>query len=78
MKTPTPKEIKQARLKAGLTQTEAGALVHVALRTWQQWEHGDFKMSCGLWELFNIKTPDESNHVICYVCASSVPHVMKP
>jgi len=52
---PTPDEIKQARTQAGLTQTEAGRLVHAALRTWQQWEYGEAQMNLAIWELFNIK-----------------------
>lgn len=53
---PSPEEIFSLRESALLTQTEAGALVYSAIRTWQQWEHGDRKMHPGLWELFKIKT----------------------
>lgn len=53
---PAPAEIRAARQVAGLTQTQAGALVHSVCRTWQQWEAGDRKMHPGLWELFCIKT----------------------
>lgn len=56
---PDPAEIRAARLRAGLTQTEAAALIHVALRTWQQYESttdGDTRqMAPGLWELFEMK-----------------------
>jgi DNA-binding transcriptional regulator YiaG len=52
----TPEIIKARRVAAGLSQTAAGALVSVALRTWQQWEAGDRTMPMGLWELFTIKT----------------------
>ena len=52
---PAPKEITEARLKAGLTQTEAGELVHASLRTWQQWEAGDRRMHPAFWELFRFK-----------------------
>jgi len=61
MNNPTPKEIKQARLNAGLTQTKAANLVHCGLRTWQQWEAGDRKMHAAMWELFNIKTKFSGN-----------------
>lgn len=54
--TPTPKEIKQVRKAADLTQTAAAALIHSTLRTWQDWEAGIAKMHPGLWELFLIKT----------------------
>lgn len=53
---PTPDEIKAARKGAGITQTEAGALVHTTVRTWQQWEAGDRKMHLAFWELFQLKT----------------------
>lgn len=52
---PTPKMVSDARLKAGLTQTEAAALVHASLRAWQQWEAGDRVMHGAMWELFEIK-----------------------
>ncbi len=56
MISPTPSEIKAARNAAGLTQTQAGALLHTTVRTWQQWEAGDRAMHPAMWELFCIKT----------------------
>ena len=50
---PSPEQIKDAR--GALTQTEAAALVHVKLRTWQGWEGGESRMPLGLWELLLIK-----------------------
>jgi DNA-binding XRE family transcriptional regulator len=58
MPTPKPAEIRRAREAAGLTQTEAGALVHASLRTWQHWEaEGEEHrgMPGAVWELFNVK-----------------------
>ena len=55
VKSPTPSEICAARERAGLTQTEAGMLVHCGLRTWQQWEAGDRRMHPAMWELFWMK-----------------------
>lgn len=52
---PTHHEIRATRRKAGLTQTEAGALIHTPLHTWQQWESGEHKMHPGLWELWRLK-----------------------
>jgi DNA-binding XRE family transcriptional regulator len=43
------------RVAAGLTQEQAGALVGVARRTWQDWERGQRRMQPGLFELFNLK-----------------------
>lgn len=53
---PDRDEIFGYRFNARLTQTEAAEKVHVALRTWQQWEAGDRRMPLAAWELFCIKT----------------------
>lgn len=52
---PTARDIRARRTKHGLTQTQSAAMVHVGLRTWQQWEAGDHAMPLGLWELFLVK-----------------------
>lgn len=52
---PSPAEIKEARVAAGLTQTQAAALVGVQPRAWRYWEVGGRKMSGAVWELFQIK-----------------------
>lgn len=60
-RNPSPQAIRAARESSGLTQTQAGALVHSPLRAWQRWEAGDAPMHPGLWELFQRKTGlDES------------------
>ena len=53
---PAAKEIAAARAESGLTQEQAGAVVGVARRTWQDWEAGRRRMPAGLFELFLIKT----------------------
>lgn len=53
--TPTPQQIRDKRNNAHLTQTAAAALVHSALRTWQDWEAGKAAMHPALWELFTLK-----------------------
>jgi putative transcriptional regulator len=55
MDYPDKSEIKRAREKAGLSQTEAAKLIYKGLRTWQHWENGDRKMDPAFWELFIIK-----------------------
>jgi len=55
MDSPSPDSIRQMRVAAGLTQEQAGALVGVARRTWQDWERGQRRMQPGLFELFNLK-----------------------
>jgi DNA (cytosine-5)-methyltransferase 1 len=53
---PTAAEIKQRRLKAGLSRKEAAALLGVAYRTYQDWELSNAKMRSAFWELFKLRT----------------------
>ena len=53
--SPTPADIRTARLAAGLTQTQAAALVYVTLRCWQRWETGERVMHAAFFELFHHK-----------------------
>ena len=59
-RNPTPAEVRAAREAAGLTQTQAAALVRATARNWQQWEQTEGsnarRMHPGLWELFRLKT----------------------
>jgi len=60
MTPPALSEIKAARNAAGLTQTQAGALVGVSKRTWVAWESDENKpshrnMPYAKWELFLFK-----------------------
>jgi len=65
---PTPAEVKVTREKAGLTQEQAGTLVHASKRTWQNWEsEGNDSRTIPLsaWELFLIKaTPPEPLNLV--------------
>ena len=57
---PSTTEIKEARVAAGLTQAQAGALVGApSRRTWQDWEAGRRNMPASKWELFKIKIKGE-------------------
>ena len=56
MNNPTPEQIKQSRLNAGLTQAQAAAVIHKKLLTWQRYESGDRRMDCALYEFFMLKT----------------------
>jgi hypothetical protein len=60
--SPTPEQIREARLEAGLSQTEAAGLLFCHMMTWVKWEHYDVKdrtrnssMHPAFWELFQIK-----------------------
>ena len=52
---PNPREIKDARAKAGLTQAKAGELIGATRRAWQEWEGGRRNMPVAKWGLFQIK-----------------------
>jgi len=61
MEKPAPEVVIARRKAIGLTQTEAGALVHAGLRKWQKWEGkagtaAHDPMGRAEWELFLIKT----------------------
>lgn len=56
MNSPSSDEVKAARKNAALTQAEAGRVVYVSERGWQNWELGGSNMPPGLWELFLLKT----------------------
>jgi DNA-binding XRE family transcriptional regulator len=58
---PTPEQIKQARITAGLTQTQAADMLHKSLRVWQNYELGDRSMDISHWVLFQIKLKYQLN-----------------
>lgn len=49
-------EIRQARIKAGLTQKYAARIVYKSLRTWRRWECGESNMDLAIFKYFLIKT----------------------
>lgn len=53
---PTREEIRAARLRVGLTQTQAARLIYRSLKCWQQWEGGTRKMDPQLWETWQVKS----------------------
>lgn len=54
--SPSPEQIKAARAAAGLTQTQAAAMIYCTLRGWQDWEGGKRAMHPAFFELFLHKT----------------------
>ena len=50
--SPTPEAIKAARAAAGLTQTQAAAMIYCTLRGWQDWEGGKRAMHPAFFEFF--------------------------
>lgn len=58
---PTPDDIKAARRRVGITQTEAANLLHTTCRVWQQWEAGDRKMHAAFYDLFLRRITEFNN-----------------
>jgi DNA-binding transcriptional regulator YiaG len=57
VRRPTPTEIKDARIRAHLTQAQASSLVHRKSQSrWAEWEAGKHAIDLGVWELFLIKS----------------------
>ncbi|MBS4098920.1 MAG: hypothetical protein KGZ83_19020 [Sulfuricella sp.] len=52
----TPDVIRAARMRAGLNEVQAAALVETSLDCWLDWECGAARMPYGLYELFLAKT----------------------
>lgn len=52
---PNPAVIREFRAAAGLTQSQAAALVYSTKNAWYLWEKGDRAMPYAIWELFSIK-----------------------
>lgn len=54
---PDPRQIKSSpREAAGLSKTEAAALIYTSYRVWQRWEKGERAMHPAFFELFRLKT----------------------
>ena len=53
---PSGDELCAIREALGLTQTQAGAVVHVSDRTWRKWELAEREMHPAFYELFLLKT----------------------
>ena len=53
--TPTPAQIRAARMLACQSQEQAAELVHVTGRAWRRWESGEREISGAAWELYLIK-----------------------
>lgn len=60
MRPPVPDNVKAKRARLGMTQREAGQVVHCSQVAWGRWESGARKMHPAFWELFNIKTKGKS------------------
>lgn len=54
--TVTAQVVLEARLAAGLTQTECAALMDCGERTWQQWENDEREMDQRDFEFFLLLT----------------------
>ena len=55
--TPTPAQIRAARVKARMTQTTAASIIYLGARErWTEYERGTSRMPQAKWELFLLKT----------------------
>lgn len=52
----TSEEVKTARVRAGLTQRAAAAVIGYKVRTWQDWENNRRGMRRALLDLFEQRT----------------------
>lgn len=52
----SPSTIREKRLQARLTQSQAASVVYVHVRTWIRWETGEIPMPRMAWELFTLRT----------------------
>lgn len=57
---PTPAQVLAARKAAGMTQTQAGAVIGAPLRTWQDWESGARNMPAAKWRLWQLLIADKT------------------
>lgn len=70
--SPTPEQIRELRLRAGLERREAAALVHAQKRTWEVWEAAAHSaahrnMPASTWELFAIKVQSKGTPLPDYL-----------
>jgi putative transcriptional regulator len=56
MQSPTPEEVRAARLANGHTQEQAAAVIYKTWRGWINWERGIREMDPALFELYQLKT----------------------
>lgn len=56
---PTPEQVKAARAAARLTQSQAAAMVHTGISSWQEYEGNRKRMHPAMFQLFLIKTGQE-------------------
>lgn len=59
-KSPTPKQVRKAREKAGLSRADAAALVYRSVRVWEKYETGERNMDPAVWELWQMKVNTSS------------------
>lgn len=63
LKPPSPRQIYEARTRAGLSQTTAVELVHLGrFSVWSRYENGHSPMDLARWELFLLKTAQHPTH----------------
>lgn len=61
---PTPEQVKEARKRSNLTQTQAAEVIYKNVLAWQRYEAGDRGMDAALFELFLLKTAQQELVII--------------
>ena len=64
MTPPTAAQISAARERAGLSQQQAAALVHVDIRSWRRWELAERAVNLAAWELFLLRSHQHPSDVL--------------
>lgn len=64
MTPPTAAQISAARERAGLSQQQAAALVHVDIRSWRRWELAERGVNLAAWELFLLRSHQHPSDVL--------------
>lgn len=77
---PTPKEVKEARLFANLTQSESAELCLITANTWARYEQGSTQMPAPIWKLFEyaIAHRDASQALKTNAKVNKDPKVLTP
>lgn len=75
---PTPREVKEARLFAKLTQSESAELCLITSNTWARYEQGLTQMPAPIWKLFEyaIAHRDASQSIKTNAKVNKDPKVM--
>lgn len=61
-RNPKPAEIRKRREQAHMSQVASAALIHVSLRSWEDWESGRTRMHPNHWRAYLLDTQPLIDH----------------